>query len=46
MPFYQICIQIPEKTMIKLEEIEKKYGVKKEDLLLRALVKILEEEFK
>jgi hypothetical protein len=32
--------------MIKLEEIEKKYGVKKEDLLLRALVKILEEEFK
>jgi hypothetical protein len=32
--------------MIKLEEIERKYGVKKEDLLLRALVKILEEEFK
>jgi hypothetical protein len=33
-------------VLIRLEELEKKYGLKKEDLLLRALTKLLYEEFK
>ena len=46
MPYYQVCIQVPEKVLIKLEEVEQKYGLKKEDLLLRALKKVLYEEIK
>jgi hypothetical protein len=32
--------------MRKLEEVEQKYGIKREDLLMRALMKVLFEEFK
>ena len=46
MPYYQICVQVPQKVLIRLEELEQKYGLKKEDLLLRALTKLLYEEFK
>jgi hypothetical protein len=33
-------------VLVRLEELEKKYGLKKEDLLLRVLTKLLYEEFK
>ena len=46
MPYYQICVQVPQKVLIRLEELEQKYGLKKEDLLLRALTNLLYEEFK
>jgi len=46
VPYYQICVQVPQKVLIRLEELEQKYGLKKEDLLLRALTKLLYEEFK
>lgn len=46
MPYYQICVQVPQKVLVRLEELEQKYGLKKEDLLLRALTKLLYEEFK
>ena len=45
MPYYSIVVRVPEKVLIKLEEIEKKFGIKKEDLILRALLKVLYEEF-
>jgi hypothetical protein len=46
VPYYQICVQVPEKVLRKLEEVEQKYGIKKEDLIARVLTKILFEEFK
>jgi len=46
VPYYQLCIQVPEKVVKRLEEVEEKYGVKREDLLTRALMKVLYEEFK
>jgi len=46
VPYYQICVQVPQKVLVRLEELEQKYGLKKEDLLLRALTKLLYEEFK
>jgi len=46
MPYYQICVQVPQRVIERLEYLEKKYGVKKEDLLLRALNKVIYEEFK
>jgi len=36
-------IIIPNKVWQKLDNIEKKQGIKKEDLLMRALVKVIEE---
>jgi len=36
-------IIIPAKLWDRLERIEKKAGVRKEDLLMRALVKVIEE---
>lgn len=41
---YQICLQVPQKLLIKLEEIEQKSGIRKEDLIIRTLVKIIEGE--
>jgi hypothetical protein len=41
---YQICLQVPQKLLIKLEEVEQKVGIKKEDLIIRTLVKIIHEE--
>jgi len=46
MPYYQVCVQVPQKVILRLEEIEQKYGVRKEDILLRALNKVIYEEFK
>ena len=34
---------VPSKLWEKLEVIEQKQGIKKEDILMRALVKVLEE---
>ena len=45
MPYYQIVLNVPQKLLAKLEEIEQKYAVKKEDLILRAIVKLISEEF-
>jgi len=44
MPYYRLCINIPQKVLQKLEEIERKGIMKKEDLVLRAIIKILEQE--
>jgi hypothetical protein len=41
---YQICLQVPQKLLIKLEEVEQKTGIRKEDLIIRTLVKIIAEE--
>jgi hypothetical protein len=41
---YQICLQVPQKLLIKLEEVEQKMGIKKEDLIIRTIVKIINEE--
>jgi hypothetical protein len=46
MVYYDICIKVPEKVLRKMEEIEIKYGIKKEDILLRALYKVLQEDFR
>ena len=46
MPYYKLCIEVPEKVLRKLEEVEQKHSVKREDLLMRALIKVLYEEFK
>jgi hypothetical protein len=46
MPYYDVCIKVPEKVLRKMEEIEIKYGIRKEDILLRALYKVLNEEFR
>jgi len=34
---------IPNKIWEKLDKVEKKQGIKKEDLLMRALIKVIEE---
>ena len=44
--YYQIVIQIPEKAKKRLEEVEKKYGIKAEDLLTKALLYVIYEEIK
>jgi len=41
---YQICLQVPQKLLIKLEEVEQKTGIRKEDLIIRTIVKIIAEE--
>lgn len=40
---YKLEIVVPEKIWRKLDEIEKKKGVTKEDLLMRTIVKVIEE---
>ena len=44
MPYYKITLNVPQRLLQKLEEIERKYGVKKEDIVLRAVVKLIEQE--
>lgn len=34
---------IPSKIWEKMDKIEKKQGIRKEDLLMRALIKVIEE---
>jgi sulfur transfer complex TusBCD TusB component (DsrH family) len=41
-----ICVQVPEKVVIKLQELEDKYGIRKEDLIARAITKLIYEEVK
>ena len=42
-PVVELKIIVPKKLYDKLEELEKKYSISKEDIVLRALVKVLEE---
>ncbi len=42
-PLVEIRIVVPARLYDKLEEIEKKLGVTKEDIILRAITKIIEE---
>ena len=39
----ELRILIPDKIWEKLEIVEKKYGVSKETVVMRAIVKVLEE---
>jgi hypothetical protein len=45
VPYYQLVLSLPQKVFIKLEEVERKYGIKKEDIVMRALTKVLYEEY-
>jgi len=42
-PTTKIEVVVPKKIADKLEEVAKKNNVTKEDLIIRALVKVLEE---
>ena len=42
-PIVELKIVVPRKIYERLEEIERKAGVKKEDIVVRAIVKVLEE---
>ena len=42
-PMVEIKILVPKKIYDKLEELEKRKGVSKEDIILRALERIIEE---
>jgi len=42
-PMVEIRILVPRKLYDKLEEIEKRLGVTKEDIVLRAIMKVIEE---
>ncbi len=42
-PVKEIRLLVPRKIYDKLEEIEKRLGVSKEDIVLRAIMKVLEE---
>lgn len=42
---YEICLRVPQKVLIKLDELEAKYGLKKEDIILRAILKVITEDF-
>jgi len=44
-PIRELRIMVPRKVYEKLEELEKRLNVRKEDIILRALVKVIEEEF-
>jgi hypothetical protein len=40
----EVRILLPDKVEQKLKELEQKYGMKREDLILRAVVKLVLEE--
>jgi len=44
-PIRELRILVPKKVYDKLEDLEKRLNVRKEDVILRALVKTIEEEF-
>lgn len=39
----ELRIMVPKKIHDLLEELSKKYGISKEDIVMRALVKVIEE---
>jgi len=39
----RVELLVPSRLWARLEELERKTGVRKEDLLMRALVKVMEE---
>ena len=42
-PIVEICIQLPRVLYEKMEKLERELGVTKEDIIARAIVKVLEE---
>ena len=42
-PFEEIRIVVPRKVADRLREVESKLNVKREDLIVRALMKVIEE---
>lgn len=42
-PVKEIKLLVPKKIYDKLEELEKRLGVSKEDIVLRAIMKVIEE---
>lgn len=43
MSLKKMEIMIPETIYLRLEKIEQKKGIRKEDILMRTLVKVIEE---
>lgn len=39
----QLVLVLPEKIYIELEKIQRKTGIKIEDLLMRSIIKVIEE---
>ena len=39
----ELRIVVPQRIWVMLEKVEQKKGVRKEDILMRALVKVIEE---
>jgi len=46
MPSRPLCIQLPQRVLERLDYLEQKYGMRKEDIVVRVLVKVLDEDFK
>lgn len=44
-PIKELRLMVPKRVYDKLEDLEKRLNVRKEDIILRALVKVIEEEF-
>ena len=42
-PMVELKVLLPKKLHDKLEELEKKLGITKEDIVARAIVKVIEE---